>query len=350
MKWKKLAAIVLSGALLLGTAGCGNDSAAGENGGGDGCPSDVKIGVIIPGSPTDGGFCQQGAEAGEALKTTYGYDVRVIEATTAETVRQEAENMAADDFRIVFGHGGQCASPFAEICEDYPDTWFVTFGGNEIRDNLFPVVMCAEEATYVQGIVAAMMSQTGIIGTSLAGDYPAYTKTITAMELGAKSVNPEVEVLNAVLSAADPNECAEITLNQIQSGADMIFSNSNEGVSGAIKAVNESEGVYTFGYLGDYFDAAPGKVLLNIIGDYTKGYDLAAQTILGDAPKADYIYLTIANDCVRIEWNEELKSEIPEDVIAAAEQAIEDIKSGAIDVPNEYEQDKAQELLAEYDS
>ena len=33
---------------------------------------------------------------------------------------------------------------------------------------------------------------------------------------------------------------------------------------------------------------------------------------------------------------------------AAVEQTMEDIKSGKIDVPNEYEQDQAAELLASY--
>ena len=39
---------------------------------------------------------------------------------------------------------------------------------------------------------------------------------------------------------------------------------------------------------------------------------------------------------------------LPEDVQAAVDQAYEDIKSGKIDVPNEYEQDAAKEQLASY--
>lgn len=360
MKLKKLAALVLSGALLLGAAGCSNSSDSGSGnsaapqgsagGGGDTAASDVKIGVLIPGSPTDGGFSQQGAEAGNALETKYGYDVSVVEAATAETIRQEAENMAAEGYKIVFGHGGQCSAPFAEICEDYPDTWFVTFGGEEIRDNLFPVVMCAEEGTYVLGVVAGMMSKTGTIAYTLGGDYPAYTKTTTGWALGAKSVNPDLKILSAVLSSPDANECAETTLNQIQSGADMILSNSNEGQAGAMKAVSESEDVYIFGCLGDFFSQAPGKVLMNIIGDYGVGYDNATQAIMNGTATADYMYLTMANGCVQVEWNEELKAEIPQEVVDAAEKTIEDIKSGAIDVPNEYEQDKAQEILDSYGS
>ena len=355
MKLKKLAALVLSGALLLSAAGCSNSNSGGSaapqgSDGGGSAASDVKIGVLIPGSPTDGGFSQQGSEAGKALETNHGCAVSVVEAATAETIRQEAENMAAEGYKIVFGHGGQCASPFAEICEDYPDTWFVTIGGEELNDNLFSVVMCAEEGSYVLGVLAGLMTQSNVIGYTLGGDYPSYTKTTTGWALGAKSVNPDVEVLGAVLSATDANECAETTLNQIQSGADFILSNSNEGQAGAMKAVSESEGVYIFGCLGNFFDQAPGKVPMNVIGDYVAGYEMAYQAVMDGTATADFMYLTMANDAVTVEWNEELKAQFPEDVVATVEKTIEDIKAGTIDVPNEFEQDKAQEILNSYNA
>lgn len=351
---KKLIPLILAGALLLGASACGGGTKAPanssapqpSNNGGGTAASDVKIGILIPGSPTDGGFSQQGAEAGKKLQENYGYSVSTVEAGTTDTIKSEAETMAAEGYKIVFGHGGQCSAPFAEICEDYPDTWFVTLGGTEVRDNLFPVCMCAEEGTYVLGVAAGMMSKTGNIAYTLGGDYPAYTKTTMGFVLGAKSVNPSIKVQEAVLSSPDSNECYETTMNQIKSGADFILSNSNEGQAGAMKAVTESENVYTFGCLGNFFDMAPGKVLGNIIGDYNVGYDTATKAIMDGSVKAEIMYLTIANGCVSVDWNPEI--ELPADVKAAVDQAYEDIKAGKIDVPNEYEQDKAAELLASY--
>ena len=164
--------------------------------------------------------------------------------------------------------------------------------------------------------------------------------------LGAKSVNPDLKIQEAVLSSPDSNECYETTMNQIKSGADFVLSNSNEGQAGAMKAVGESENVYTFGCLGNFFDMAPGKVLGNIIGDYNVGYDQATKAILDGTAEAEIMYLTIANGCVSVEWNPDIP--LPEDVQAAVDQAYEDIKSGKIDVPNEYEQDAAKEQLAAY--
>lgn len=352
---KKLIPLLLAGSMLLGVAACGGGGGSASTPAPSGAPeasapvseaSDVKIGILIPGSPTDGGFSQQGAEAGKKLQENYGYSVSTVEAATADVIKSEAETMAAEGYKIVFGHGGQCSSPFAEICEDYPDTWFVTFGGTEIRDNLFPVCMCAEEGTYVLGVAAGMMTQSDNIAYTLGGDYPAYTKTTMGFALGAKSANPDLKIQEAVLSSPDSTECYETTMSQIKSGADFILSNSNEGQAGAMKAVTESENVYTFGCLGDFFAMAPGKVLGNIIGDYNVGYDNATKAIMDGTVKAEVMYLTIGNGCVSVEWNPEVP--LPEDVQAAVDKTYEDIKSGAIDVPNEYEQDQAKELLASY--
>ena len=357
---KKLLSLLLAGSMLLGLSACGGGSTAtpapsqapaasapaqSQAPAETADPSSVRIGILIPGSPTDGGFCQQGAEAGKALQQL-GYQVDVVEAVTAEEIKSESENMAADGYRIVFGHGAQCTSPMAEISGDYPDTCFITLGGEVVTANQFPVCVCAEESCYVLGIVAAMLSKTGTISYTLGGDFPSYVKYTNAMKLGARSVNPDIKALGAVLSSTNANECYETTMNQINSGADFILSNSNEGQAGAMKAVTESDGVYTFGCLGNFFDMAPGKVLGNIIGDYSIGYDNATKAIMDGTAKAEIMYLTIANGCITVDWNPDV--EMPDDVKAAVEQTMEDIKSGKIDVPNEYEQDQAAELLASY--
>ncbi|MBT9683764.1 BMP family ABC transporter substrate-binding protein [Pseudoflavonifractor sp. MCC625] len=335
--------IGMSAALLFSCISCSSGGASTSEPPESGEPSrasEVKIGMLIPGSPTDGGFSQQGAEACKAIEETYGYEVSLVEAATADSIKQEAENMAAEGYKIVYGHGGQCTSPFAEISPDYPDTWFITLGGNVVTENQFPVCFCGEEGFYVTGVIAGMMSKTGKIAATLGGDYPAYTKATTGFRLGAESVNPDVECSVAVLSAPDPNEAYETTLNQINMGADFILGNCNEGQIGALKAVSENPGVYAIGSLGDFTDQAPESVLVNVVGDFNRGYLEATEAVMsGSIEEPEIMFLTFANECVSLVWNEELKAQIPQEVVDAAEQAVQDIIDGKIDVPNEYELD-----------
>lgn len=337
---KQISLWTASALLVGGLAACG--------GGGEGAPADssgtpegeseIKIGILIPGSPTDGGFSQQAAEAGALLEEQFNCHVAVVEAATADAIKSEGETMAAEGYKIVFGHGGQCSTPLAEISKDYPDTWFVTTGGTEIRENQFPACLCLEQSTYVAGVIAGLMTESNVIGCSVGGDFPAYTKTTNGFKLGAESVNPDVEVLFAVLSSTDTTEAYETTTNQIQMGADFIYSNTNEGQGGAIKAVSEHEGVRAFGSLGDFIPLAPESVVGNTMGDWSKAFINATEAILNDeVGEPEIMYLDMSNESVSFEWNEELKKEVPQEVLDKVDETIQAIADGTIHVPNEYE-------------
>lgn len=353
---KKLLATILTLAMILGMAGCtstgeqgGSPAPVGSNppventaSGGNDHPAAVdditsmKVAVLVPGSPTDGGFCQLGAEAGHAIQTGLGCETTVIEAATADKIKSEAEALADEGFNIIFGHGGEYASPFAEISGDYPDTWFVTCGGNEIHPNQFPFNITFEESTYVAGALAALMSETGKMGMMVGGDYPAYTKTTRAMEMGAKSINPDMECMSAVLTNTDMNEAYETTMNQINAGADFVFANADAGTLGSLKAANE-KGVYSIGALADYSAEAPESCIISCICSYNMAYLAAVKACAAGINEPQILFSGMADGAVSLVWNENLKSKVPQDVADKLDEIISKVESGEIHVPNEYE-------------
>ncbi|NCE63114.1 BMP family ABC transporter substrate-binding protein [Pseudoflavonifractor sp. 524-17] len=346
---KKLIPLLLSGAMLLSLAACGSGSGDGGDpqqsgdpqGGGSGGGSDYKIAVLLPGSPTDGGYCQQGADGVRAIQAKYGLDdsqVAIIDSvTTADAAKAEAEEMAAEGYTVIFGQGGQFAEYFKEVAQDYPDTWFVTNGGAITGDNQFPMCMSTEQGGYVCGVLGALMSQTGTLGTVVSGDYPSFTKPSVGYSVGAKSVNPNAVVKFAVLSASNSNEAYETLKNQIQSGADFFFPNADEGNSGAIKAIAESDAAYGVGVFGDYISGAPERVAGNMVVDAPGAYVAVFDAIVNGEAKGEIMFLGMAEGVISFQWNEELKATLPEDVVSQVDQAVEDIKAGKIDIPNEYD-------------
>ena len=341
---KQVLALLLSGALMLSAAGCsGGGDAAGSaqpsSGGSE--AGDIKVGVILSGPPTDGGYCQQGADGVRAIQEKYGLEdsqISIIDSvTTAETARAEAEAMAEEGYTVVFGQGGQFADYFKEVAEAYPDTWFVTNGGSVVGDNQFPICMSNEEGGYVCGVIAGMMTQSNQLGVIVCGDTPSYTKPGVGFALGAKAANPDVKVSQVVLSSANSNEAYETAMNMISSGTDLIFPNADAGNVGAIKAVSEHSGTYSFGVFGDYIESAPQQVIANMMPDAPGAYVAAFDAIMNGEAGGEVMFLGMAEGIVNLVWNEDVKAALPEDVVAAAEQAMEDIKSGAIQIPNEYE-------------
>lgn len=364
---KKLLPLFLSGALLLGAAGCsnsgqgstptptpdgGNDPAPeastpvastdpGQQGGGEVDYSNVKIAVLLSGPPTDGGYCQQGADGIRAIQAKYNLDdsqVSIIDSvTTAETAKAEAENMAEEGYTVIFGQGGEFATYFAEVAPDYPDTWFVTNGGNVTGENQFPMCMSTEEGGYVCGVVAGMLSKSNQLGVIAGGDFPSFTKPGVGFALGAKSVNPDIKVNQAVLSATNANEAYETAMSQITSGADAIFCNANEGTAGGIKAVDESEGVWGFGVFGDYIANSPEHVIGNSLTDAPGAYVACFDAIMAGEATGEIMFLGMKEGIISFQWNEDLKAKLPAEVVEAAEKAISDFKAGTLHIDNEYD-------------
>ncbi len=345
---KKIIAVLLTTALLLGTTACAPSgtkttpppSASAPSGSPEQKtqnPSEIQIGVLIPGSPTNGGFCEQGANGADLIRNM-GYKVSLVEAVTAEEIKSEAENMASEGYKIVFGHGGQCDTPFSEVSPDYPDTWFVVTGGNIITANQFPFYVAQEETAYLMGMIAGMMTKSGTVAFNLDGDFPAYTVLTNAYQLAAETVNPEVKTLSVLLSAATSSEGYETTLNQISAGADMIYSNTNEAQSGAMKAAEESEGVYIFGNADDFSSVAPNSCLVSMITHYTVGFEKVVQLLMSGEPfEPEIVFVSMKDGGSKLCWNEKLQDQVPAEVMEAVEKATQEIYDGTLHVPTAYD-------------
>jgi basic membrane lipoprotein Med (substrate-binding protein (PBP1-ABC) superfamily) len=345
---KKVILIALMiGALLVTSFGCGSGSGTSEESASEGAEINnaeqnepekkVKVAVLIPSTPTDGGWGQVGAEGLKYVAEKLGTEPVIIEAATADVMKSEAEALAADGFDIVYGHGGQYASPFAEIADDYPDTLFVTNGGEIVKDNMVPLVLCLEEITYIQGVMAAHMTKSNKLGAVIGGDFPSYKVTSRAFELGAKSVNPDIEVLLGITQdSSDMNEGYELTMSQIQAGADIVFSNANQASQGSITAAKETN-TYIFGTISDISNEAPDQTISTAWQDYGPAMYVVAEKYLNGTLEPGIIYSRQPDGSVGWVWNEKVKATLPEEIVGLYEETLEKILSGEIHVPGQHE-------------
>ena len=82
--------------------------------------------------------------------------------------------------------------------EANPDTNFIGIDQfqPEFPDNYVGVLFNEDEGGYMAGVLAASLSESGIIGV-VGGreDVPPVVKLVNGYEVGAKSVNPDIHVL-----------------------------------------------------------------------------------------------------------------------------------------------------------
>ena len=262
-----------------------------------------------------------------ALEIAYSEGMfRVTDASAA------IRDYASEGFDLVIAHGAQFGNSVFEVASDFTDTSFAwgtssDTGADRGIENVFAYGAVANEGGYVNGVVAAMLSQTDVIGVigPVAGDAKLY---IDGFVRGVTDIKPNAKVnISYTGSFSDTTLAAEAAHVHIQAGAD-VLTGSAQQVVGAIGVAREN-GVAWLGTQSDQMSLGPDVVVTNQVYDWANVVmDMIAKVEAGELGGTVY-RLNFANEGLRLEFNESI--EIADEVKEAARGAIEDIKSGDVD-------------------
>ena len=227
---KKL--VVLS---ALFTFACGLSAAAPKN--------KVHIALIVESTVDDKGWCQSMHDAIKAVQKAYGpalVDYSYSEKMKPVDAGSAARQYAAKKFDIIICHGAQYKNLVLEMANEFPTTTFVFGTSGEVGPkNVFTYMPESEQTGYLNGIIAGMVTKSniiGLVGPVDGGDAARYDRGFV---LGAKSVNPKVDVKVAHTgSFGDFVKAGELAQTQIKAGADFLTGSSQQAI-GALRAVAE---------------------------------------------------------------------------------------------------------------
>jgi len=142
----------------------------------------------------------------------------------------------------------------------------------EIPENACYLVASEYEAAYVCGAIAAMESETGIVGIVTGAPAGTQVGNINGFREGARSVNPDVNVMYVMTGTfTDPATGKEAALAMIEQGCDVLLHTCDATGTGVIDACVE-KGVHVMGYGSDQSDLAPDLMLTSIIVDSATGF------------------------------------------------------------------------------
>jgi len=311
------------------------ESAGGEAAGG-GAAAPLRIAIIMPSSITDVAWSQSmytglkavQAEMGGEAAMQISYTENMFNVADAATAIRD---YAVDGNDIVIAHGTQYGNAMFDVAVEFPETTFawgtaIDTGADKGLSNVFAYEAQAQEGGYVNGVIAALMGDSdtiGVVGPVEAGDAKLY---IDGFVEGVKATKPDMQVnVSYTGSFGDTALAAEAANTHNKAGA-KVLTGSAQQVVGAIGVAAEN-GVYWLGTQSDQSPLAPEWVVANQLYDWTGVIkDMIAKREAGTVGGTAYS-LTL-NDGLVIQFNDQ--APIPDEVRAAAEKAIEDIKSGAI--------------------
>jgi len=312
MKCKKNIIIIILVNILILSLGFGANAQA------------FRVAVIMPSSISDLAFSQsmydglvtiQEEMGKENFEFVYSDNMFVV-ADAAAAIR----DYASEGYDLVIAHGSQYGSSLVEIAPDFPNTSFAwgtsvnTFSDQGIT-NIFAYEARSEEGGYVSGVLAAKLSQTGIIGVIgpiETGDAKLY---VDGFKIGVLATNPDAQVnVNWTGSFSDVALASEAAQTHINVGAD-ILTGTAQMVVGAI-GVARQRGVLWFGTQADQTSLAPEVVVANQVYDWTVALRPMIQLVKEGTMGGIIYVLTLANGGLKVVVNQEaLVGKTTQDII-----------------------------------
>ena len=327
MKTRHLLMVVLAIALLA--TACGGPAA--PTGG------KFRVAVLMPSATTDVAFSQSMWQALKAVQAEMGGEAqfelkysenmfKVPDATAA------IRDYASQGFDIVIAHGSQYGPAVQEIAKDFPKVTFAwgtdvnTFG----YPNVYAYTAAAEEGGYVNGVLAAKLTKSKLIGVTgpvEVGDAKTY---IDGFLQGVTATDPSIKIAKTWTgSFSDVALMTEAAKTHIAAGADTL-TGSSQSVVGSIGAAKEKGNVLWFGTQADQASLGPSFVVASQVYDWTGILKDMIKNRKAGKLGGDKFVLQLKNGGLKIAYNSGYK--LPDAVKAAGDKAIAGIKDGSIKV------------------
>lgn len=235
----------------------------------------IKVGLVTDvGRVNDRSFNQSAwdgvLQAAAELGLQEGEDVKYIETQDSKDYADNIQQFVDAGFDVIVTVGFALGEATIAAAQENPDIYFIgvdQFQGEELP-NLTGLVFHEDQSGFLAGALAAQLSKSGTIASVLGTDLvPPVVAFGTGYELGAKYINPDIEVITTFhpgeISQAftDPEWGAATAKQALDKNADVIFGAGGITGNGALQEVASAPGagtdVFCIGVDTDQWETLP---------------------------------------------------------------------------------------------
>ena len=250
----------------------------------------VKVGFIYVGPIGDHGWTYRHDIGRQQVEAAYGDKVETVfvesvpEGPDAERVMR---NMARDGADIIFATSFGYMQSMAKVAKEFPNVKFEHATGYKQSENMATYGLRLYQARHVQGIIAGMMTKTNKICYVAAFPIPEVIREINTYYLGAKKMNPNVEIMITWVNTwYDPGKESQAAEVMMAEGCDMVAQHTD---SPAPLQAAQLKGKLGFGQASDQIKFAPKAQLTATIDNWGPYYiKKVGQVINGNWTTGDY--------------------------------------------------------------
>src|SRR5437773_8709067 len=276
--------------------------------------------------------------------------LRDVEPGNPVSIEPAMRAFAERGYDLVIGVGFAQGPIMQSVAKDYPNIHFAIIDGVIFEDdgktpksNVASLVFKEHEGSYLAGIIAAKTTKTNVLGFVGGMDIPLIHRFEKGYEEGAKSVNPNIQIVQNYVGVTDsawnnPGKGKELSLAQIGKGADVIFTAAGNSGLGAFDAVEQYGKVngrtthFVIGVDSNQNMVKPGFVLTSMVKRVDNAvYDIV-KLVTERKFQAGFHVFGLESDGVGYVIDQYNRDLVSPEAIQAAEEAKKKIIAGQIKV------------------
>jgi basic membrane protein A len=276
-------------------------------------------------------------------KPALGIVLRDVEPGNPTSIEPAMRAFAERGYDLIIGVGFAQGPIMELVAKDYPNIHFAIIDGVSELPNVASLLFKEHEGSYLVGILAAKTTKTNVLGFVGGMDIPLIHRFEKGYEEGAKSVNPNIRIVQNYVGVTDaawnnPGKGKELSLAQIGKGADVIFTAAGNSGLGAFDAVEQYGKVngrathFVIGVDSNQNMVKPGFVLTSMVKRVDNAvYDIV-KLVVEKKFQAGFHVFGLESDGVGYVIDPYNKDLISPEAIQAAEEAKKKIIAGQIRV------------------
>ena len=262
------------------------------------------VGLVTDvGEIDDKSFNQSAWEGVQRAEAELGAQVDFIETQDAKDYATNIGLFADNGYDVIVTVGFALGTATLEAAAKYPDINFI--GVDQVQGeavaNVAGLIFPEDQAGFMAGALAAMLSESGTIAAVLGTDLvPPVVAFKEGYEAGALYINADINLVSTFhpggldVAFTDPEWGASTAAQAIDTnGADVVFGAGGKTGNGALIEVASREGVYCIGVDSDQWETVPEAhscLVSSAMKLITPGvFDLIANSQSGSFPSGNFI-------------------------------------------------------------